>query len=267
VTLLNDPSEIRRLVRHDVPWGAYGLADLDPEHFEHTRWVTPAAGSGVVVLVYRRFATPVVLVLGTLAPIGAALDEVDEHLPAGGEVYLVARPEHLHALATRYEIAKLRPMTRMLSVLGAAKPEPGPNTAPLDPSDLAAVEQLFEGGRADGESPDFFLPSMLADGLYHGIREGRELVAVAGTHVVSRDEGVAAIGNVFTRKDRRGIGFGASTTRSVVRSIMDEEIPTIVLNVSSRNDGAIRIYERIGFVRYCDYFEAIATRRSSGRPA
>jgi ribosomal protein S18 acetylase RimI-like enzyme len=37
-------------------------------------------------------------------------------------------------------------------------------------------------------------------------------------------------------------------------------LTTIALNVSRKNDTAIRVYERLGFLRYCDYYEGLAGR-------
>ena len=36
-------------------------------------------------------------------------------------------------------------------------------------------------------------------------------------------------------------------------------ITTVGLNVRADNDAAIRVYESLGFVRHCDFREALAT--------
>ena len=53
---------------------------------------------------------------------------------------------------------------------------------------------------------------MVTDGVFFGVYEGEALVAAAGTHLVSREEGAAAIGNIYTRRDRRGRGLGRAVT-------------------------------------------------------
>jgi ribosomal protein S18 acetylase RimI-like enzyme len=53
-------------------------------------------------------------------------------------------------------------------------------------------------------------------------------------------------------------------TSAVVQHAIDREIPTIVLNVSQENDGARRVYESLGFRRYCEFFEGECRSTSPG---
>jgi ribosomal protein S18 acetylase RimI-like enzyme len=125
----------------------------------------------------------------------------------------------------------------------------------LGPDDLASIQALY----AD-EPPAFFLPSMLGNGVYYGAWESERLVAVAGTHVVAQEVSVAALGNIYTRGDRRGRGLATAVTSAVARALVRMNIATIVLNVREDNQPAVRVYERLGFTRYCGYFEVVASR-------
>ena len=98
---------------------------------------------------------------------------------------------------------------------------------------------------------------MVTDGVFHGIHEGPALVAVAGTHLVAREEGVAAIGNVYTRRDRRGRGLGRLMMNAVLGDLAG--IETIGLNVRADNDAALHLYESLGFARHCEFYEGVAT--------
>jgi predicted GNAT family acetyltransferase len=84
------------------------------------------------------------------------------------------------------------------------------------------------------------------------------LVAAAGTHLVSATYGVAAVGNVFTHPDHRGQGYGTVTTSAVVAELLRRGIRDVILNVGQDNAGAIGIYERLGFERYCPFLEGPA---------
>ena len=97
---------------------------------------------------------------------------------------------------------------------------------------------------------------MVADGVFHGIYEGTALVAAAGTHLLAREEGAAAIGNVYTRRDRRGRGLGRLVTSAVLGELAGVE--TIGLNVRADNDAALHLYESLGFARHCQFYEALA---------
>ena len=99
---------------------------------------------------------------------------------------------------------------------------------------------------------------MVSRGVFFGIYEQGQLVAAAGTHLVSRDEGAAAIGNIYTRRDRRGQGLGRVTTTAVMRELASLE--TVGLNVRADNGAALSLYESLGFERHCPFFEAVAVR-------
>jgi predicted GNAT family acetyltransferase len=88
-------------------------------------------------------------------------------------------------------------------------------------------------------------------------------VAVAGVQAASQQEGVAAVGNVFTRADWRGQGLAQAATSAVATALREAGIRTIGLNVEASNTAAARAYERIGFRTRFRYFEGVAERVGS----
>ena len=106
-----------------------------------------------------------------------------------------------------------------------------------------------------------FSPAQIEQGVFCGIYEQGELVSVGGTHLASPTYGVAAVGNVFTHPDYRGRGHGTAATGAVVEALLAQGIDDIVLNVGQANEGAVRIYERLGFERFCAFFEGPARAR------
>ena len=86
------------------------------------------------------------------------------------------------------------------------------------------------------------------------------MVAAAGTHLISPTYGVAAVGNIFTHPGCRSRGYATAATSAVVAELQSRGIRDIVLNVSQENAAAIRIYERLGFERYCPFFDGMADR-------
>jgi len=253
----HDRDAIRAVLNRDRPWSVYALGDLDPEYFPHTRWHVVPDGSALVML-YVEFQPAVVFALGHSQALELLLEEVGET-----ELYLHVRPEVVPLLRARYQEVHEQPMWRKL--LDTARFAPVPTSAKrLTASDVPALERLYDDGDAAGERPHFFLPSMVERGVFTGIYEGADLIAVAGTHLVSAAEGVAAVGNIYTRRDRRGRGLAAQTTAAVVGELLRREIGTIILNVSQTNGVAERVYERLGFRRYCAYDEGSVARRRQG---
>jgi predicted GNAT family acetyltransferase len=106
-----------------------------------------------------------------------------------------------------------------------------------------------------------FSPTQVEQGVFYGVLLHGQLVAAAGTHLVSSTYGVAAMGNIFTHPEHRRRGYGTSATRAVSGELLRRGINDIVLNVSQANAGAIRIYERLGFERYCSFLEGPASAR------
>jgi ribosomal protein S18 acetylase RimI-like enzyme len=244
---LTDIDEIRTLLRRDPSWSVYALADLAPRMFPNTRWFSPD-----LALVVRDYGTSILFAMGP-GSVREALEWV------GGAVHLQVKHDALDEAARHAVVSSRRMMWRM-TWTGGRLTSPGTATSRLTARDLPALHALYADGESSGESPDFFFPSMVADGVFHGIYEGADLVAAAGTHVVAREEGAAAIGNVYVRRDSRGRGLGRLVTRAVLFELAGVE--TIGLNVRADNDAALRLYESIGFVRY---YEALALTRVADR--
>jgi predicted GNAT family acetyltransferase len=178
-------------------------------------------------------------------------------------MYLSVRPEVLKLLERAgYRIEEAHEMLRMALDPGRFRAPDG-HTERLGLSDLEALRALYADGEPYGEAPPFFSEATLESGVYHGIREGTDLVAAAGTHVFTPAEDVAGIGNVYTRRDRRGRGLGGRVTAAVVSDLAARGTGTIALNVAPGNAPAVRVYERLGFRRYCLYFEGVACGNSA----
>jgi predicted GNAT family acetyltransferase len=101
---------------------------------------------------------------------------------------------------------------------------------------------------------------MLEHGVYYGVHEGDQLIAAAGTHVVAPTVSVGALGNVYTRRDRRGRGLASRVTSAVTSHLLEMKLATVALNVRERNRAAIHVYEQLGFQTHCHYYEAIVSR-------
>lgn len=251
---IRDPAAIRAILLSDPAWSVYALGDLARGFFEHCSWYVSSNTPPALALLYRGFTPPVLFGIGDPASIAGLLDELADE----AAFYLQVRPEIVPVLSTRYRLTGLKPMWRMLLEPARFRHACGQAPVRLGPADLARAERLYADGHAAGEAPDFFFPSMLEDGVFFGIFEADELISIAGTHLVAPAEVVAAIGNVYTRRDRRRRGLGRFVTSAVVQDLLQRKIPVVALNVNQENRTALRIYENLGFTRYCEFVEGVA---------
>ena len=110
---------------------------------------------------------------------------------------------------------------------------------PLTTADVSAMLALVELAR-----PGPFAPATIELGRYIGVFDGDALVAMAGERM--RLPGWTEVSAVATHPDARRRGLGAALTHHVARHIADEG-GTPFLHVAAGNDGARRVYERLGF--------------------
>lgn len=251
---LTNRDDIRAVLRCDPVWSVYALGDLAPAMFPNTQWFSPD-----LTLVLRDFGTTILFAMGT-ASIREALDHVT------WPVHLQVQEDALEEIARHATVERTRQMWRMGwngPPEGGRHIDPGtPGSAMrLSAADVPALKALYGDGEATGESPDFFHASMVTDGVFFGVYEGDRLVAAAGTHLLAPEEGAAAVGNIYTMRDRRGRGLGRVVTSAVLEAVKD--IETVGLNVRADNLAALRLYDSLGFVRHCSFYEGLATIRSA----
>jgi ribosomal protein S18 acetylase RimI-like enzyme len=243
---LTSKSEIRRRLNIDREWSLYALADLDDGMFEHCDWW--ACGDSLA-LVFRALAIRPIFVLGDAASTRELLSALAE---ATG--YLNLKPHQLEAADGIYGYRERHEMRRMF--LENFNPRDG-TAEPLTGSDRDQIERLYATGDGGGIA---FAPFQLDTGFFRAVRRNGELVAVAGVHVVSGNESVAAVGNIFTHPEYRGRGLAQRVTSAVVMALLHAGIRTIGLNVEHTNTTAIRAYERLGFRTHFNYYEGVADR-------
>ena len=241
---LREKNEIRAILQRDPRWCVYALGDLTERMFVKCQFFTPD-----LTLVLHDYGTTILFAHGT-GSIREALDH------CSWPVHLQVQEDALEEVERHVRVTNVKPMVRMAWEGGDS--DIGEQAKRLGSTDLVALKKLYADGEATHESPDFFYDSMVPHGVFFGIYEGSEMIAAAGTHLFAPEEGAAAIGNVYTRRDRRGRGLGRIVTSAVLHRL--RHLKTVGLNVREDNIPAIRIYESLGFVKHCNFFEAIARR-------
>ena len=248
---LTDKAEILAWLETDRLYAAYAIGDLEPEMFAQSTWVgaEEAGRLQALALHFRGLDPPALFLMGDASGLRAILR--NELRPE--RVYLTCRDEHLPVTRDFYAWSKITPMWRMVLSPRRFRAVTG-NCSRLAPERAHQLTELFALG--GGIS---FSPAQVQHGVFYGVLVAGQLVAVAGTHLVSSTYGVAAVGNVFTHPDHRGRGYGTATTSAVVATLLERGIRDIVLNVSQSNAPAIHIYEKLGFERYCPFIEGRAS--------
>ncbi|KAI8805040.1 hypothetical protein BJ742DRAFT_821611 [Cladochytrium replicatum] len=123
----------------------------------------------------------------------------------------------------------------------------------LTEEDANTIKKLYD----DNYPGNYFDSTTLATGMFVGLLDdpngekepARTFNSAAGVHAIAPEFGVASIGNVVTRISDRGKGFGEVCVAVLVQKLMEERrIKNISLNVEADNIGAIKLYEKLGFV-------------------
>jgi len=260
VERLTRRAAIRAFLERDRWLTAYALGDLDDHLWPESEFYG-ALQDGVlesVLLLYRGLEPTVLTAFGTAEGLRALLAGVV--LPV--EVYYLWLPEHAAILAEHYELpADAHEEWRM--VLSRARFDPPPLNCvqPVAPHHARELAALYRYAAAPGEEVVAFSPAQIARGKFFGVWREGQLLATAGTHVWSPQEGVVAIGNVFTHPAYRGRGYGTQCTAAVARAAFDAGIETVVLNVRCDNSPALHVYEKLGFQRYALFLEGPALKR------
>ena len=255
VRVVDDPAELVAHFSDDPRLHIYALADLAEPVWSASRWWR--RGPAVVGLVVLPDAGHrIVYAVSSRAPEATTrlLVELEAAFPAGT---LVTAPSGAaDALDAVRPCRWRRPYERYWL----------PEDVELPPAAPPAGFRLVELGTDDGDrlralylrQPDaaFFLPSMLADRTFVGCEVGGDLVAVAGTHVVSSSirRPLAAIGAVFTDPDHRGRGLGRLVTLEVCHRLRQRSA-VIGLNCAVANTPAASVYRRLGFEALLRYDE------------
>lgn len=245
---------LREFLEQDRLRAAYAVCDLDEREFGKTKWgVAYERGAPIAVVLEFSGLTPQPLfVMGDPDGVAAVLRDVIKPRI----VYLACDETHLEAVARHYRIDPGPQMVRMVVNRQTFSPVYGPVTR-LAPADIGDLNRLYGLGFAG------WLPSdSIANGVYYGVRVAGRLVAAAGTHVISREAKMAAVGNVLTHHDFRGRGFAKATTSAVTQELL-RTCDDVVLNVRSDNPPALGAYTAIGYSEHNRFEERLSHRRGS----
>jgi ribosomal protein S18 acetylase RimI-like enzyme len=252
-----DRTLLRDFLERDRLYAAYAICDLEDREFGRTRWAVASEGDALeaVVLEYNGSTPQPLFVMGSPDGIGTILRDVIRPRAA----YLAALPAVLPAVEAHYRVDPGPPMVRMWVDRSRFRPYPA-TVQRLLPIEIGDLNKLYQLGFAS------WLPSSaIAEGVYYGLRVNGQLVAAAGTHVISPNARIGAVGNVLTHVDYRGRGFATAVTGAVTAELL-RSCDEVALTVRSDNPPALNAYRRLGFVEHVRFEERLIHRLGSPWP-
>jgi ribosomal protein S18 acetylase RimI-like enzyme len=249
-----DRSLLHRFLGQDRVFAAYAIADTDDREFERTRFGVAFDGADTVAVVmeYRGISPQPVFAMGDPAGVSVILRDVIRPRIA----YLGARAEVMPGVRDHYRLEAPAPMVRMVVDRATFRPLVG-DAVRLDQGDAGHLNRLYQLG-LNAHLPE----QAVATGVYYGVRRGTRLIAAAGTHVVSPQWGIAAVGNVFTHREYRGQGLAKVVTSAVTADLL-AQCDTVVLNVRADNPPALAAYRALGYREHAEFEERLIHRRTS----
>jgi ribosomal protein S18 acetylase RimI-like enzyme len=256
---LHSKKEIEEFLRRNTFLHLYSIGDLDNFFWQYTTWYALIDNRDdpghqkitQLALMYSGIPLPTLLAL-TEEPaedLYSLLQSIMPLLPKrfyahlSGDIATAFANNYLtHSHGKHFKMALLN-KARLDSVDVS-------NVVPLSVADLPEIADLYRVSYPENS----FDPRMLETGCYYGIRNGRDLVSIAGIHVYSPRYKVAALGNITTHPDFRGQRLGTAVCAKLCQELL-RTVDDIGLNVKASNASAISCYERLGFEQIATYEE------------
>lgn len=254
---VRDRNALSAWLLKDPVRNGYVLGDLEEPYFAQSRFFVARKKDQwkAVVARYDFADIPTVITVGDAAGIVAILRKA--YQPPMARFHLLE--EHVDAIRPLYLFGNLDTMDRMGVRKEGFYPIP-PSVEPvaIGAEDAEEVYRLYLLWQRRYFGLDAIRKSLKL-GPYYGIRTDGKLVAVAGTHTLSKEYRVATIGGFYTHPEYRRKRYAATLCSHLVK-VLFQSVEIVGLNVEASNSPAIRTYESLGFRLSNRFFEGTGTR-------
>lgn len=237
--------------RKDPVLFGYHIGDLDDFFFPHCQFPSIYSATARIedtVLIYAGGTAPTVLAFGLTDRFEGLLREVSDFFPAKFFCHYL-RPYRSN-LEERFREKQLGTHHKMKLEGLRSDAKASGEIVRLSHENSSGLIDFYR----EAYPSNYFTPRMLETGKYFGIRDGKKLAAVAGVHVYSKEYKIAVLGNIATLPEYRGKGLASAVTGHLCAELVSEGL-MVCLNVKGDNSAAIRCYEKLGFVKVCEYEE------------
>jgi GNAT superfamily N-acetyltransferase len=238
---LQNRDQIRELLNKERDYSAYALGQLEPQFFNQTRWfqlLNKADGNSGMVMHSKGGLGDATIVLGDPTAIAKILSSY----PGAPITYISCQLKHLSAIEKTHHLSNKRPMLRLTVDRDGFKPDHGTKTKKLKGLNVHQINQLYG---SEGR-PTYYQSTHIDDGFYHGVITNGNLTAIAGTHITSKQEQIAVVGNVYTLPQYRGLGQATAATSATTKELL-KFCTKVVLTVDPKNTPALAAYKHLGY--------------------
>ena len=249
---LTNASEILPYLEQERVYSAAAIAHLEPTFSEVSKWfVAVNHESFALCLISKSMSPSYIFTLGKVSTLDCVLSSTA--LP--NEAFITCQPHHLDNIKRYYDIEWQWSMKRMVATRESFKPM-AEEAIRLRPAQVNELNRLYKE-----HSSNVFSARQIRRGVYYGIWRDGQLVAVAGTHLISPTYGIAYVGNVLTHPAYRNQGLATICTSAVTTDLLDY-CTEVVLNVEPQNRPAVQAYASLGYKDDCLIVEALGRRKS-----
>ncbi|HLA44092.1 MAG TPA: hypothetical protein VJZ27_11685, partial [Aggregatilineales bacterium] len=227
-----DAAPLRELMNRDAGEYAYALGDLDAAWWDKCDFHGAFDGEKLLgfVLFFHGFEIPTLCIHGDTEAAAEILSSETVELPP--EVFCLSPMRFREAIAEFYDTAHIYNLLRMTVSPETYQGEASGGWQPVRLYGNAAerLNALYAQAADPGESIMAFAAYQIDTGIFYGVEaQNGDLIAAAGTHVVSIQENIGVVGNVFTVPALRGRGLGGVTTAAVTQGLFDLGVNRVVL--------------------------------------
>ena len=239
----------------DRIWAGYALCDLESPLWEHSSFYWGEQGNKESLALHVDLgAFRILSGFGDPEGVNATWSEI--RLPLEMQ-YSVRTEGEVEGLRQYYHLESLYPMWRLhLKTSEIVSWDSGIDVTPIDSDRGEELSVIFQG------HPECaYVPEQLKSGVFYGVLNNGKLLAVVGTHVLSRKYRIAAVGNAFTFPEARGNWYFHACLAAVIERLSEMGIDDIIANVGADNIPSLKGALALGFKKYCQYWEGVGGKR------
>jgi hypothetical protein len=250
-----DPEEAYRFLMLDRIWAGYALCDLESPLWEYSSFYWAEQGNKKALVLHVDLDSLRILSgFGDPEGINAVWSEI--RLPLDMQ-YSFRTEREVEGLQQYYHLESLYPMWRLyLRTSEIVSWDSGIEVVPIGPDRNDELSAIFEG------HPECaYVPEQLHTGVFYGVLNNEKLLAVVGTHVLSKKYRIAGVGNAFTLPEVRRKGYFRACLAMVIAQLSEMGIDDIIANVGVDNIPSLNGALALGFKKHCQYWEGVCVGR------